>query len=364
MSHEIGLLDQVVTNTGTERAWHLKDRQVELNGISSSELATRTGLDYQVDIVPLQRSDNNKILVNHYGVFAEGNENVLQIVSDRFSPVQPASFIDWVHGCNDALGSQIVSAGTIRERSYGFASIDLCRDYVVGADDALRKYITFTISWDGKYPISCVAMDYRTVCANTYPSIEYIDALGENGCLYYQKKHGKLNGAAIQAVVEKVLNIGKVNAEKSKEILGRLVDTKYDSENTRLINRFASVMADGKAIIDRIVDMGDNSKSFLDSCLNATIDQEAWNKVKTAGMSNHANRIVAETMDGLGADMETAKGSLWGMLNGFTYWTDHLSGRESNKEGRQEAVTFGKYSTEKKNAILLLSAIANTPSLR
>lgn len=365
MAHEISLLDQITTDQSTDKAWHGLDQQLDMNNMTATELAAKTKMGYEVECSQMHRFNGQEFIPikNHFGVFAEGNEDCLQVVGERFNPVQPLQFVEWVHGVNHALKSRIVSAGTIRQRSYAFVSLDLADMSQDLGGDEIKKYLIFTISWDGKYPICCVAMDYRTVCGNTYPSIEYIDALGENGCLYYQKRHGKLNGAAIEAVVSKVLSIGKVNQEKANEVLGRLTQAKYDGENTRLINRFASIMADGKAIIERIVNIEQvSSPSFLDRCLNAIIDQEAWAKVKTAGMSNHANRIVAETMDGLGSDLETAKGTLWGMLNGYTYWTDHLSGREG--EVRQENVTFGKYSEEKKNAILLLSAISNTPNIR
>ena len=67
--------------------------------------------------------------------------------------------------------------------------------------------------------------------------------------------------------------------------------------------------------------------------------------------------------------MDSAKDTLWGALNAYTAWTDHMSvtddgrGRKSDTplvERKKENVLFGNFNGEKQNAILLLSAIANT----
>jgi hypothetical protein len=69
---------------------------------------------------------------------------------------------------------------------------------------------------------------------------------------------------------------------------------------------------------------------------------------------------------GKGQDMDTARDTAWGALNGLTYWQNHVAGsdgergRKADQDSRFEKVIFGKHTEVTNNATLLLSAIANT----
>ncbi len=372
MAHEISLLDTIITQVGTDRAWHQLDKQKEMNGLPDDVAANQWGLGHEVKLIQLSRSDSAVLLDKTYGVFSDLNPDMFQVVGERKRIIQPSEFAK----CGNKLqvnlkgfGCKIVSAGTIKGTRLGFISLDLGSKITLPGGDELKQYITLTISWDGSYKVMAVAMDYRTVCNNTYPSPE----CAERNNLY-EHKHGSFDPQQVaDMIAERYLTAIAKEKEKFGKVVGKLVDTQFEGVKDRSLLRFASVMADGKATLDRIVKMEESASngSFLDRCMMATIDQDAWTKVKTGGMSNTANRIVSETLNGIGADMESAKGTLWGALNGYTFWTDHLSidaadgrGKRSEftaEERKQENVLFGGYNREKQNAILLLSAIANTP---
>lgn len=363
MAHMIEALDVNATLAGSDRAWHKLDAQYDFPSMTEQAIAAALGLDHAVSLVNLSRADTGLQLANTMGIISEKLPDVpMQVVGERFKLVQPSEFFAWTYNVIGELGASIVSGGTLKSTRHGFVCAELPNTALdLGGGDTLKKFIFFGISWDGSYPIVCMLNDIRTVCWNTTPSLEALDRAGDNR-LFYQKRHGLLNGAATKATVEAFRSLQASGRARAQEILGRLVGTQYDTVNPQTLLRFASVMADGKAVLDRIVslDQVNSDASFLDRCINATIDLSAWSKVRTAGMSNRGTRIVAETMNGLGASLETSRGTLWGALNGYTYWTDHLEGR--TEEGRSEDVIFGGRAQEKQNAVLLLSAIANTPA--
>lgn len=377
MAHEISLIDQVVTQMGTARAWHGLDKQFELNGLTDSELAERIKMLYEVRCYQMGRmvGDNFVATPNDWGVFADGNPNRLTSLSEYCDLVQPHQFAAFGNMLAKKMKALIVAAGTLREKRLGFITLDLGTKVSLIGGDEIKQYLTLTISWDGSYRFAVAAMDYRTVCANTYPSPD-CQAIWEA-----RKVHGfsllpvsspfdpdQVSDFIVDQYAQKVA----VNKQKYSDVIGNLVDTNFDGARDKNLLRFASIMADGKSTLNRIVDLHEEtqSASFLDRCLAATIDKDAWDNVRTNGLSNVGTRIVAETLDGLGSDLESASGTLWGMLNGYTFYTDHLAGnlpgqgKKASEESRQEDVLFGNWNAQKENAMLLLSAIANTPSVR
>lgn len=364
MAHMIEALDLNVTALGDARAWHSLDTQHDFASMDAPSIAAVMGLDFEVSLEQLMRP-SGALIDGHFGLFNNRlpDSEVLQVVGERFRPVQPTEFFDWAYRVIDELGAKIVSGGTLRNTRHAFVCAELPAATIdLGHGDTLKKYLFFGISWDGKYPIVSMLNDIRTVCMNTTPSLETIDKAGKN-LLFYQKRHGQLNGAAVKATVEAFRSMVDARRQQAQDVLGKLTTSQYDTVNPQTLLKFAAVMADGRATLERIISFDQaqvNATSFLDKCVNATIDAQAWAAVRTAGMSNKANRVVAEAMNGLGQDLPTARGTLWGVLNGYTYWTDHLSGRDD--ANRNEDVVFGGYTQDKANAMLLLSAIANTPA--
>lgn len=364
MAHMITAVDSSTTRIGDARAWHNLDNQIDYASMDIDSILAATGMDFEVSIEQLMRP-NGALIDNHYGLFSSKlpDGEILQVVSDRFRVIQPREFFQYAYNVIGELGASIVSNGTLKGTRMAFVCAELPNATIdLGGGDMLKKYIFFGISWDGSYPIVAMLNDIRTVCWNTTPSLEAVDAAGNNR-LFYQKRHGQLNGAAVKATVEAFRSMVDARRQQAQDVLGKLTTSQYDTVNPQTLLKFAAVMADGRATLDRIIDYHEaqsSASSFLDKCVNATIDAQAWSAVRTAGMSNKANRVVAEALNGLGQDLPTARGTLWGILNGYTYWTDHLSGRD--EEGRNEDVVFGGYTQDKSNAMLLLSAIANTPA--
>lgn len=361
MAHLIEATDTIATRQGDARAWHGLDSQHDFAAMTLDTLITALGLDHTMDLDPLARHSTGIAIPNLYGIFSGRTGECVNQVTERFAVVQPREFFQWAYNVIGELGARLVSGGTLKATRHAFVCAELpAAEIDLGGGDTLKKFLFFGISWDGSYPIVCMLNDIRTVCWNTTPSLEAATRK-DAGQLYYQKRHGQLNGAALRATVDAFRATQADGRGKSQAVLGRLTEARFDTSRPIDLARFASVMADGKAIIDSIisVDSVDRHATLLDRCLTATIDTERWNSVRTSGLSNTANRIVTETLNGLGSDLSTARGTLWGMLNGYTYWADHIAGRTS--DNHLENVVSGAYNAEKQNAILLLSAIANTP---
>jgi hypothetical protein len=111
--------------------------------------------------------------------------------------------------------------------------------------------------------------------------------------------------------------------------------------------------------LDRIINIGEpETNSLLDKCLTATIDQDAWNKIRAFEMTPLARKIATLTLDGMGQDLPTAREKAWGLLNAATETFDHASKRSSSEQ--VSSAMFQDFGKQKGDALLLASAIANT----
>lgn len=364
MSHEVTLLDQIVTQTGTARAWHGLDTQADLNALSSVEGAKSAGLDHEVRVVPLTRIDTGE-QTGLFGVYSDKNPEIFRTVTERFNPILPSEFYDWGYKTSKLIGGQLSSAGTLKGTRHGFVCVELPDSVMeIGNGDKLSRYVSFNISWDGSYAISAMLWDKRQVCNNTTPSAATVDALGSN-VLFYEKNHRTLDKAA-DAVANQLQLVRAEHLAKQDAVYQKLAATEFGDNLDRL--RFANMMADGGRVLDRIINLTvEQAKgSFLDQCLVATVDRDAWEKVRIDQKNTKAQSILYQTVYGQGQDTDTARDTAWGALNGLTYWQNHVAGddggrgRKATDEGRREKVLFGKYNQDVQNATLLLSAIANS----
>jgi hypothetical protein len=146
---------------------------------------------------------------------------------------------------------------------------------------------------------------------------------------------------------------------KENDIYAGLTTASIDP--LRDVNRFAQLIAeDGGKVLNRIIqiDPAMRGASLLDRCLVATIDQTAWMSVRAADMSPLGRKIVVNTLEGMGADLGTARNTAWGLLNAATQSFDHDSKRD--RQDQLGTQMFQEFRGEKQNALLLASALANT----
>ena len=217
--------------------------------------------------------------------------------------VQPYQFAAFGNLLAKKLKALIVAAGTLREKKLGFITLDLGAKVNLVGGDEIKQYLTLTISWDGSYRFAVVAMDYRTVCANTYPSPD-CQAIWEA-----RKVHG-FSSLPVSSpfdpdqvsdfIADQYEKKVAVNKQKYSDVIGNLVSTNFDGARDKNLLRFASIMADGKSTLNRIVDLHDEtqSASFLDRCLAATIDKDAWDNVRTNGCaSGHVRPFLGRLTD-------------------------------------------------------------------
>ena len=116
------------------------------------------------------------------------------------------------------------------------------------------------------------------------------------------------------------------------------------SETNALANQLAAVNIDGEGRLEFLERLLLNQGSVLETVISATPTGSVLDQVvaKTAENSREAREkrigfvgraILAAMVESPGADLPSAKDTMWGAVNGVTFYADHLakSFSESNR---------------------------------
>ena len=349
--HMIEKSDMIFTRLGVARAWHNLDVQIDF---LTHDWKTQ-GFGYSVDVRELQTALG---FTGAHGLVSSRNGKLMRLCSIYAVVDQPAAIAMWFENLCKLLGAPIVSAGTLEDTARFFFCAEIpntLRD--LGNGDTISRYVVLTGSYDGMHPMAVYMWDVRAVCNNTLPS-----ATHESGVLFKARngKSERLTASLCQQVADSILNMRAEVLQKQADVFGALVSSKIDPY--RDVNPFAHLVAgDGGKLLDRVIRFSSPELAkgnLLDRCLAATIDVAAWRSLRAFEMSPTARKIAVNTLEGMGAELDTAKETAWGLLNAATQTFDHDSKREAVQQ--VEARMFQSFATEKQNALVLASAIANT----
>ena len=261
----------------------------------------------------------------------------LAIVGKDYQVVQPADVMEFFRDLTESGGWHIHTAGTMRggRKLWAMATCEDAVQYVRGyKGDQVALNLLLATSMDGSMQTTAMLTSVRVVCANT------LRMALESG------SHAQV----------KLTHRSTFDAGIIKQVLG--VDA---AQRT-----FGKFMADAKRMAETPISLGDArdvllrifkpSNALAKPNLSWLTDNlaELDTQVPEPQDSRATGRIL-EMFDGAGrgADLKTAKGTRWGLLNAVTEYVDHEMGR--TPDTRLDAAWFGRGRDFKQQALQLLT---------
>ena len=352
MAHLIQTTDKILTQIGESRAWHQLDTQIDFATDDWISLAHGHSMTaYQLSA--------NGALLEAFGLISSANPaEILKMVDSGTMVQQPREIAEFAREFARGIGGRLVSSGTLSGTRRYFHCIEVpgsVRD--LGGGDKLAQFVVIQGSYDSSFPFAIYLWSIRAVCNNTLPSATLEDGL------FWSMRQSKNQRVSIDLAGKLAAQFLAIPAErkaKENKVIESLVSARINPAKD--INRFAHVMADGGKLLDRIlcIDAAVKKGSLLDRCAVATIDMDEWDRLRTTDMNGRAHKISSLVLEGMGAQLETARETAWGLLNGFTEFDTHYSKRESSGPAAQIEHNLFTSAPQKQTAMLLASAIANT----
>ncbi|WP_442807677.1 DUF932 domain-containing protein [Trinickia soli] len=236
----------------------------------------------------------------------------LSVVSSRYQVVQPESILEFYRDLTEVGGFELETAGVLKDGKKLWALAKTGQSSTLKGRDRVNGYLLLATACDGSLATTAQFTSVRVVCNNTLAI-----ALGDS------------TGAV------KVPHRSQFDAQAVKRQLGIAISS------------WDGFMARMKALSERTVS-DSTAETFLRRVLTYPTTSAS---TPVATTNDSAMKAVYElfTGRGKGADMASAAGTAWGLLNSVTEFVDHHR-RARSDDNRTDSAWFGAGATLKQKA--------------
>lgn len=237
----------------------------------------------------------------------------LSVVSARYQVVQPAEILEFYRDLTEVSGFQLETAGVLKEGRKLWALAKTGHSATLKGKDQVNGYLLLATACDGTLATTAQFCSVRVVCNNTLQI-----ALGDSA------------GAI------KVPHRSQFDAQAVKRQLGIAVSS-WDAFMVRMKALSERKVSD--AVAEKFL------RRVLTYSTTTTADRDA------TAVNERAIKAVAQLYAGRGkgAEMASASGTAWGLLNAVTEYVDHHR-RARSDDNRRDAAWFGSGAALKEKA--------------
>ena len=282
--------------------------------------AEKAGMEWQIRETPVRylteqagalgsilSFDDQKVL------YRSDTKVPLSVVSSRYQVVQPKAVLEFYRDLTEVSGFELETAGVLKEGRKFWALARTGKSMALKGNDVVNGYLLLATSCDGSLATTATPTTIRVVCNNTLTIA--------------------LNGAS-SAI--KVPHSTSFDAQAVKKQLGIAV------------SQWDSFMYSMKTLSERKVKNHEAMNYFLKVLCqpDRALDQ-------TAVLTNERALKKVQSMyegQGHGAELLSASGTAWGLLNAVTEFVDHEK-RARSQEFRLDSAWFGQGAGLKHRAL-------------
>lgn len=282
--------------------------------------AKQAGMDWQIQESEVRFMADQ---VGHLGtihtfadqkvLYRSDTKQALSVVSNRYQIVQPREVLEFYRDLTEIAGYELETAGVLKGGKKFWALAKTGQAASLKGSDQVYGYLLLATSCDGTLATTATPTTIRVVCNNTL-------TIAVNG--------------ATQAI--KVPHSTKFDAQAVKQQLGVAV------------SQWESFMYRMRTLAERKV----KSHEAMNYFLRVLCESPSVNGEPVALSNERALKKVQSLYEGQGhgADLASAKGTAWGLLNAVTEYVDHEK-RARSTESRMDSAWFGQGATIKHKAL-------------
>jgi phage/plasmid-like protein (TIGR03299 family) len=314
MAHEV----QKMAYIG-ETPWHGLGNRLSLN--QPIEIWQReAGMDWRIEASPVHfKSAGSGLLApihtfpDQKVLYRSDTQEPLSVVSQRYQVVQPNEVLEFYRDLTEVSGYELETAGVLKGGRKFWALARTGQSVALRGGDEVGGYLLLATSCDGTLATTATPTTVRVVCNNTL-------ALSLNG--------------ATSAI--KVPHNTRFDPGVVKKHLGVAV------------SRWDEFMYEMRTLAERKVSSNE-AERFFNQVLSVTSTDSTTQAKQT---NRHAIARAYSLYDGRGkgAELASAKGTAWGLLNAVTEFVDHEK-RARSADYRMDSAWFGQGAVLKQRAL-------------
>lgn len=301
-----------------ETPWHGLGSQLPPNQ-PLEVWAKRAGMDWSIRETPVCYRTNG-IEQDHAVLTFEDQKvlyrsdtgSALSVVGDRYRVVQPREVLEFYRDLTEVFGYELETAGVLKGGRKLWALARTGQDAILKNQDTVCSYLLLATSCDGTLATTAMPTTVRVVCNNTLA----VALKGANSAV-------------------KVPHSTTFDPMAVKQQLG-IATSQWGAFLYRI-----------QSMANRKVKASEASKYF-DNVLNLSPNLPAG----PAPANGRALKRMQALFEGhgRGAELSTAKGTTWGLLNAVTEFVDHER-RARSREFRLDSAWFGQGAAVKQRAL-------------
>lgn len=276
----------------------------------------RAGLAYSVDRRPVFTvgKDGTQVQVPKMRALVRSdNDATLSVVSDRYKVVQPKEVLEFFRDLIEDQGFELETAGALADGKRVWALARTGESFTLpNVPDQVSAYLLLATSYDKQFATTAQFTSVRVVCNNT---LSFSISEGERS----DGKH-----------VFRVPHTSDFDSTLIKGSLGLLGPSWQQFEED--VRKLSSVPISKRQVIEFYMElMGYDEEA--DDPQNAYV----------------VKKLLQSYEYGPGQELKSAKDTLWGVIGGVTYFTDHVR-RAHNNGTRINSAWFGESAQLKQKA--------------
>jgi phage/plasmid-like protein (TIGR03299 family) len=350
MSH---MIERNMMSWKETQPWH--GLGVEVNADASGiEMLKAAGMDWTVQrrMLAMRNGQGQELLTEPLkgfrAIVRSDTDEVFQVATDRYHVVQNQDIIEVFRQYCEAGHARMETVGALKGGGivWALARLNSGTTTTLQGGDELRGYLLMATSHDGSLRTIAKPTQVRVVCWNT------LSASLRDGKQSYQLKHtAKWTPARTQHVREE-LGIAVEQIQATNAMAERLSQVTIDQRG-RL--EFLTRVMGGETILEQVAE---NSQPQLTS--ENLLDAIVARQYSTDAVEHQLNRVGHAVLEAMisspGSELASARNTLWGAVNGVTYYADHERGRTD--DSRMASAWFGDSDRLKSTALQVAGQMA------
>lgn len=276
-----------------------------LPGESTAAWSQRAGLSWEAVKTPVLFNDGASIVESpdRSVLYRSDTREQLGVVGAGFKTFQPAEVVDFYSDLTARHGFTLTDAGCFKGGRVVWAKAETGDVMRVRGNDVLQGYVLLSTSFDGSLATTARFSTLRIVCMNGL-------TVGEDIAPVVRVSHRSIFDAAAAKVQ---LGVG---------------------------DAFVRFQAQAEAMAEKGVSDRQAIDYFLEVYLAAKAEGLAADPKLEKAADKVIERLASHFKTAPGADLRSASGTVWGLLNAVTYDIDHAA-RARSDENRAASAMFG-----------------------
>lgn len=329
---------------------------VKSGKVPISDLLTLAGMNWTVQrrAIAMRPSNGDKSVMltsqldGYRAIVRSDNDFVFQVASAKYKPVQNAEIVDFFREYCEAGHATIETLGSLKDGAvvWCLARLNGGSTSVIGGNDELRGYMLLATSHDGSVTTTGKPTQVRVVCWNTLSAALGYKFHGKTNReeKTFRMRHSRKFDMAAKDEAREVMGMAIEQVSQMNDIADKLSHVKIDAAGR--LQFLDTLLGNGGDVLSAIVDESQASTS-----LDAIVDRMTVSSENPEDKLSRVGKAILDAMmDSPGSNLDSASGTLWGAVNGVTWFADHVS-KTRNSDNRLYSAWFGPNESLKTRAV-------------